>query len=101
MAYTATTDKAFREKGGSLAKKLAAEFLSIENSWKVVTGTITDGNTSATITHGLDTTPDIVIPVPQDVQGLNYFTSAIGATTFTINVQAPVTGTASFKFAVR
>ncbi len=101
MAYTAITGKAFREKKGSLSEKLGTEFAAIEVGTKVVSATITDGNTSVEVTHGLATTPEFVGVMPADVQGMNWYVTTIGATTFTLNTQAAVIGTASFKCLVR
>ena len=53
------------------------------------TATITAETTSVNVTHGNLTTPTIITIAPQDENGLGWYVTAIGATTFTINLQVP------------
>lgn len=68
------------------------------------TATIPSGSTSVVVTHGLSTTPNPqdlhVVPTnnPTNDPG-NIWLSAVGATTFTINVRAnPGAGGATFSW---
>jgi len=62
MTYTAITAKSLRQKGGSLAKKLAAEFGLIEDRLAVFVSTEQTGTgSSQDVAHGLGVTPSAVI----------------------------------------
>jgi hypothetical protein len=53
------------------------------------TETVTAGNTTVNVTHGLEGTPTIVKLTPlDDLGGRNYWVTSIGATTFTINISS-------------
>lgn len=67
------------------------------------TSTITSGNTTVVVAHGLDRTPtakDISVTATNDLgDATKYWISAVGATTFTINVDAdPGATTATFAW---
>lgn len=57
----------------------------------VGTCTITNGNTSVVVTHGLEATPKIVLLDPQHAETAGAYVSARGTTTFTVTVSAAVT----------
>ena len=62
------------------------------------TETITSGNTSVTVTHGLGATPVVLSVNNLDDYGIGFKTTSIGATTFTINMQIPQPSNADFKW---
>jgi len=63
------------------------------------TATITAGNTSVNVTHGLATTPTTVQLTPTtDTAGKRYWISAKGDTTFTITIDSSHTANISFDW---
>ena len=64
MTYTSITAKRLRAEGGSLAKKLAAEFGLIQSRLAVFVSDETTGTGSAQdVAHGLGVTPSAVMIV--------------------------------------
>ena len=63
------------------------------------TATITAGNTSVDVTHGLAGTPTRVYLTPTtDTAGKRYWVSAKGSTTFTITIDSSHTADISFDW---
>jgi hypothetical protein len=63
------------------------------------TATITAGQTSVNVTHGLATTPTRVVLTPTtDTAGRRYWVSAKGATTFTITIDSTHTADITFDW---
>ncbi len=66
------------------------------------TATITAGQTSKDVTHGLATTPTRVYLSPTtDTGGKRYWTSAKGSTTFTISIDSSYASDISFDYIVQ
>lgn len=98
MAYTAKTAKAFREEGGSLAKKITDELALVDAELAVIeakigtamkTGAAASVADGGTITHGLGATPTAAIAVGS-VAGDIVTVTAIGATTITVAIKTPL-----------
>jgi hypothetical protein len=65
------------------------------------TATITAGNTSKVVAHGMDTTPnleDIGLTPQGTLDGMDYYPSAPDATNFTVNISGPLMHDASFSW---
>lgn len=45
-------------------------------------------SSSAVVTHGLGATPTLVWLQPQDANGVQWYITSLGATTFTVNIPA-------------
>ena len=68
------------------------------------TATVASGtNPSVSVPHGLTATPGLVLVTPTSVWqgGTSYYLSAIGATSFTINVVGTVSGNVTFNWMAR
>ncbi len=64
------------------------------------TASITTGNTSTTVNHGIYTTPTDIIITPTSSLGLaaSWYITSIGSTQFTINLNVNPAGTVSFSW---
>jgi len=62
--------------------------------------TITANNSYTTVTHGLGRTPKVTV-TPKDQNGLNYYISNVGVSSFRINLQVPQAGDAEFDYMAR
>lgn len=60
--------------------------------------TVGSGNTSVTVTHGMDTTPVVILVTPYADPGDHWWVSNIGATTFDINVGTAVGSDTDFSW---
>jgi len=54
----------------------------------VDTATISAGDTSVTVTHGMSGTPKVTITATTEIGGRDAWVSDVGATTFKINVSS-------------
>ena len=62
------------------------------------TATITAGNTTVTVTHGLGSTPAYVTATPGADPGSRFWVSSKGATTFVINLSSAAGGSVAFDW---
>ena len=60
--------------------------------------TITAGNTSVTVSHGLSSAPSAVVLTPRSDPGTTYWVSARDATTFTITIGAAQASDVTFDW---
>lgn len=63
--------------------------------------TIPADSTSVTVEHNYGKTPTIVIAVPTNEYGIDFYISNKNATTFTINIQVPQASDATFDWICR
>ena len=95
MTINGVKNFALEQKLRSLPSRIITE-ARIKMSEISGTATITIGNTSVTVSHGVGSTPNWINVMPQDENGLGWYVTAIGATTFQINIQVPQLGNADY-----